>query len=358
VKYATKINMSFDGIDVQKRARLALAQGFQKGSGLPVSHEYRVHLKELQEIKDRLPPSLRNKQIIVRKLYIHDAGIPAHIHLRDMCVINHHVHANQEETIFYEGEVQRDNDVVTDNDDPFYFMVNTRLLTEVEKYTAKTGDTWILDTVAPHAVIPTKPISQDRELLQIYFYDATYEEVVRAFNPRAIALRFENLPKISEEILSLIPHQSYDGFTFEPFSPESFESAVTLWSELKRFGVEKQHVDKLWIVSMVDDLMIHRDTTSAARMAINIPVLGCEGTELVFYEPRNGVESTPVEYYPGAEAYHPYSIRDVKPVERISYFNHAVLWDVTNIHSVIGVEGQKRITLSVRLKNDDCVKHL
>lgn len=114
-----------------------------------------------------------------------------HIHLEEKCVINFYLHTNGEVTSFWEGKIERYDDLSTDNGNG-YLNVNPTNLTLIETFVAKPGECWILDTCQPHSVSYQNDVREDdlkyeptnpddaRWVIQSYF-SAPFQQIADSF---------------------------------------------------------------------------------------------------------------------------------------------------------------------------------
>lgn len=184
MKYATKINFKPDLSYIHK-AKVVLGEHAKSSENAePILTRYYVPEKQVNLIKNALPKSLQNTTFFVCKTKIaldnfeHD--LRPHVHTDELCVLNIYLTTSGEETSFFEGEVIPDDSAAVDNGN-LYYMVDTAKLTKVENFYANTGDAWLMCTRQPHQVSCQNSQEKPRELLQIYFMDKTYSEVLNAF---------------------------------------------------------------------------------------------------------------------------------------------------------------------------------
>jgi len=278
-------------------------------------------------------------------------------------VINFYVDTSREETIFFEGEIVKDDSVVIDNDDPLYFVVDLKYLRRAESFSAEPGSVWLLDTTVPHQVLPTAHTEKFRELVQIYFMDATFDEVSAAFEKwkRYELVELDNLEGVQREVLSTFPPSLGPEVYFQQVSLHGMPS---LLKSLEKLGIAQDIIDYAFVITYDERShhYIHRDAfncRSISQIALNIPISGCENTRLAFYKRERGAPQILHQDVAGgvSEPFIVYSPNDVVEVDGISYSDAAVLWRITNIHDVVGTVG-KRITLSIRFKDDSLISHL
>jgi len=105
--------------------------------------------KHVESVRMSLPEKLRPFLISVNFAEIR--LLAPHFHVKEQCVINHYIATNGEVTKFYEGDVVKDDSYVFDNGNDFYNIDITKVY-EVENFTAKNGDTWVLSSRQPHSV--------------------------------------------------------------------------------------------------------------------------------------------------------------------------------------------------------------
>jgi hypothetical protein len=101
---------------------------------------------------------------------------PPHTHFKDSCLINFYLKTNGEETFFYEGE-QVDAAPEINDSTPYHRVLSLNHLQKVESFVAQNNEAWLLKTNQPHSLSSTTK-SGTREMLQVYFDESTYEEIV------------------------------------------------------------------------------------------------------------------------------------------------------------------------------------
>lgn len=184
MRYAAKINFKPDLSYIHK-AKVVLGEHAKSSvTAKPILTRYYVPEKQVNLIKSALPKSLQNTTFFVCKTDIsldnfeHD--LRPHVHTDELCVLNIYLNTSGEETSFFEGDVVPDDNAAIDNGN-LYYMVDTSKLTKVEQFYADTGDAWLMCTRQPHQVSSNVKQAKPRELLQIYFMDKNYSEVLDAF---------------------------------------------------------------------------------------------------------------------------------------------------------------------------------
>ena len=142
-----------------------------------ILHMYKF--KNRREIFKLLPESLQNKIITVYFSNVlfneNKQTICIHEHKKEKCVINYYLETNNEKTNFYVG----DSVIIKNNSRYKEFLPN--ILNKIESFIAKSGESWLMDTTKPHN-IESMNDNKSRKMIQIYFYDAAYNEVLNAFN--------------------------------------------------------------------------------------------------------------------------------------------------------------------------------
>jgi hypothetical protein len=184
MKYAEKISFNPDLSYVHKAKVILGEHAKSSETAKPILTRYYVPQKQVNLIKQALPKKLQNTTFFVCKTDIsldnfeHD--LRPHVHTDELCVLNVYLNTSGEETSFFEGEVVPDDAAAVDNGN-LYYMVNTDKLIKVENFYANTGDAWLMCTRQPHQVSSSSLQTSTRELLQIYFMDKTYSEVLETF---------------------------------------------------------------------------------------------------------------------------------------------------------------------------------
>jgi hypothetical protein len=139
------------------------------------------------EIFSCLPTVLKNKKTGIHIVIMDfDRGVDelwAHKHIKEKCVLNIYFQTNDEETIFYEGEeieLTNSNSNTRSGSTRFFKKLLPDTLQKVESFVAKENECWLLKTSQPHSVLSNKKTGT-RTLLQVYFFENEYEEVVEIF---------------------------------------------------------------------------------------------------------------------------------------------------------------------------------
>lgn len=172
MKYAHKANVSDKLFEIIKSGH-----GLETYAMLFTVHE----TNDINEIVSYLPKCLQDKSMFayVTKidLTIGLKELKPHSHLTEKCVLNIYLKTNGERTIFYEGD---EVDVESPDEDQSAYTHKTlsvNHLQEVESFIAKDQEAWLLKTNQPHALVPNE-INSVREILQIYFPNNEYDELV------------------------------------------------------------------------------------------------------------------------------------------------------------------------------------
>lgn len=184
MKYAAKIPFRPD-LKYMGRANIAVGKHAKSSEEAnPILVRYYIPKKQVEMIKEALPQELRNTPMGVCRTTIDIAAfendLRPHVHTDEKCVLNYYMKTSGEDTLFFEGEVVADDEASIDNGN-MYFMVKPELLNEVERFTAQPGDAWLMSTRQPHEVICPEGQKQVRDILQIYFFDLTFDEVYKIF---------------------------------------------------------------------------------------------------------------------------------------------------------------------------------
>jgi hypothetical protein len=119
------------------------------------------------ELIKQIPPSVLEievPQVFILQMEASDAQRPvlgAHVDFNRSCGINVYLEASGEITHYY------------------HWNGETKTLEEEERFVAKTGDCWLMDTSVPHSVslVPGK----QRKMLTFSFVSATYDQIRTAY---------------------------------------------------------------------------------------------------------------------------------------------------------------------------------
>jgi hypothetical protein len=180
VKYACKV-------DLNNSAKESVLIGVKLATYIDVFDIHKAVNRN--QILACLPEELKNKKLGIHIVNMNfDRGINelwAHKHLKEKCALNIYFQTNGEETIFYEGkEVElpaKEGEVRSRNGSTKFFKkLSTDTLHKVESFIAKENECWILKTDQPHSVLSHKKTG-NRIILQIYFFETAYENVVELF---------------------------------------------------------------------------------------------------------------------------------------------------------------------------------
>lgn len=189
MKYASKLNMDV-AMPYLHKATVVLGRhgkglnDFQEG----VTRRY-VPRKQVELVRAAVPDSLQHAVLGVN--YTEVTLLAAHIHVVEKCTINFYQQTNGEQTIFFEGPVERDDKWTTDNGNG-YLNVDMNLLHPVESFIAEDGDVWILDALQPHSVEVIgdsrpgmhrfEPNGDNRRFMVQIYLDVPYSEAIKHFS--------------------------------------------------------------------------------------------------------------------------------------------------------------------------------
>ena len=167
--YATKIDFSID-------PSLLITKNKPFTNIGVVSDVYT--LIKRREILNLLPKELRGEALVCLTVMNFNGDTKeaeTHIHAKEKCVLNFYIETNEEETSFFEGK--EEIIPLRKGISSKIYMVDPNVLTKIESFTAKVGETWLMKTNKPHRVLSIKETGF-RKFVQIYFYNLEYEEVL------------------------------------------------------------------------------------------------------------------------------------------------------------------------------------
>lgn len=184
MRYASKVNFKPE-LPYISRAKVVLGEHAKSSVDADaVLIRYYIPEKQQDMIKTALPKTLQDTTIFICRTTI-DLGnfendLKPHVHTDEQCVLNYYLTTNGEETSFFEGAVEPDPNIATDNGN-LYYMVNTEKLQKVETFQSNTGESWLLSTRQPHQVFCKTEQHKVRDMVQIYFMDLSFDEVRKHF---------------------------------------------------------------------------------------------------------------------------------------------------------------------------------
>lgn len=171
MKYAHKINFFFD---LSKDIQI----GEKAGEYSKIFNTYNVN--NFVDMVSILPQDLQSKKVSFYFARVNFDGEikegPPHTHLKDSCLINVYLKTNGEETFFYEGE-EVDASSETNDSTAYHRVLSLDYLQKAESFIAQDNEAWLLKTSQPHSLASTTK-SGTREILQIYFDEDSYDEIV------------------------------------------------------------------------------------------------------------------------------------------------------------------------------------
>ena len=110
-----------------------------------------------------------------------------HVHTNEKTIINFYDRTDNEVTSFWDGEYIRDDRLTLDNGDTYYY-VDAKKLKVGFRYTAQTGDVWILNTTKAHSVLPDESFEQNMK--DDNFRDKRLVRYNKSIERRAVQLAF------------------------------------------------------------------------------------------------------------------------------------------------------------------------
>lgn len=184
MKYAARLSFNPDLRYVHK-SKVVLGEHARSSDGAkPVLTRYYIPDRQRDLVKQALPDALKETNFFVCRTSINlgnfENDLKPHVHTDELCVLNVYLKTSGEETIFFDGVIEPDDEIAVDNGN-LYYMVKTDKLTKAESFHANTGDAWLLCTRQPHQVTCATKQSDVRDILQIYFMDLPFDEVVKHF---------------------------------------------------------------------------------------------------------------------------------------------------------------------------------
>lgn len=184
MKYAAKVKFTPE-LKYMHKANVVLTEhARRKHDDEPALVRYYIPSRQEALIRQALPKSLQGANIAISRTTIDlrnfENDIKPHVHTHEKCVLNFYMKTNGEETSFYEGEIETDDDIVVDNYN-LYRMVKTDKLEKVESFNAKDAEAWVLSTIQPHQVSVNVEQDYVRDMIQIYFLDLPIEAVIKEF---------------------------------------------------------------------------------------------------------------------------------------------------------------------------------
>lgn len=175
MKHCTKLPMSFDvsmldGVDLKFHRTYLKPQKYNRGleeKYTPVPTETFVLPDEVvRKYLQALPKAVLDIEVphvFVLTMKACDAELPllpAHVDFNRSCGINVYMEAGGETTHYYDWDA------------------DSKALTEVERFTAERGDSWLMDTSVPHSVTLVR--NQARMMLTFSFVKAKYSDIKQA----------------------------------------------------------------------------------------------------------------------------------------------------------------------------------
>jgi hypothetical protein len=169
MKYAAKVKFSPELRYMHKATVVLTEHAKRKEEDDPALVRYYIPKRQEDMIRAALPKTLQTANIAISRTTI------------DLThVLNFYIKTNGEETSFYEGALETDDEAVIDNYN-LYRMIKTDGLTKVESFKASDNDAWILTTIQPHQVAASVEQNYIRDMIQVYFIDLPFNKVVKEF---------------------------------------------------------------------------------------------------------------------------------------------------------------------------------
>ena len=173
MKYYKKVNIQFD-LELPKNAKILGKHGYELTDDGPSFIRKYVTKKDVEKIKNKLPKEIVDKIIYI--CYCSLKPINCHTHVNEKTILNYYTKTNEEKTIFYDGEIEIDNDI--NDNGSFFYKIKKNKLKEAESFVAKNGECWLLDVTQPHEVVGDN--LDDREIVQIYL-NGSFDELKKYF---------------------------------------------------------------------------------------------------------------------------------------------------------------------------------
>lgn len=184
MKYAAKVKFSPELRYMHKATVVLTEHAKRKEEDDPALVRYYIPKRQEDMIRAALPKALQTANIAISRTTIDlrhfENDIKPHVHTVEKCVLNFYIKTNGEETSFYEGDLETDDEAVIDNYN-LYRMIKTDGLTKVESFKASDNDAWLLTTIQPHQVAASVEQDYIRDMIQVYFIDLPFNKVVKEF---------------------------------------------------------------------------------------------------------------------------------------------------------------------------------
>ena len=176
MKYAEKLNIVFnDSIKITKK--VLGTHGYKDNESEPVIVRKYIMKEDIEKIKNLFPDEVRKKIIAINLSEIEP--LKAHVHTKEKVILNIYLNTNDEYTVFYDGTIEADDENVIDNGNNFY-KVKKEKLKEVQRFSAKKGEAWLLRVEKPHEVISTKKSKEKRMMIMTYL-DGEFDDILKLF---------------------------------------------------------------------------------------------------------------------------------------------------------------------------------
>lgn len=187
MKHCCKVNFQPDLRYMNKATLLLREYGKSSEDAGAVLKRYYIPTRQEALIRQALPVGLQDANLAVSRTTIDltnfENDLKPHVHTDEKCVLNYYMAVSGEETSFWEGDIEQDDNLVIDNGNQYY-MVKTDKLKKVEFFHAQNGDAWLLNTQVPHQIFCDSQ-EKVRDFLQVYFMDLSIDEVRKHFEEEA-----------------------------------------------------------------------------------------------------------------------------------------------------------------------------
>jgi hypothetical protein len=176
MKYAEKLNIVFDE-NIKITKKILGTHGYKDDQSDPVITRKYIMKEDIEKIKNLLPNKVKDKIIAINLSEIEPLKV--HVHTKEKVILNIYLNTNDEETVFYDGTIEADDENVIDNGNNFY-KVKKEKLKEVQRFSAKKGEAWLLRVEKPHEVVGTKKSKEKRMMIMTYL-DGEFDEILKYF---------------------------------------------------------------------------------------------------------------------------------------------------------------------------------
>jgi hypothetical protein len=164
----------------------------------------------------------------------------------------------------------------------------------------------------------------------------------------------ENLKKIQEEVLSIIPEENRRETIYRSYQKEIFFGCKELYSYIELNG-RWNNIDRISIISTkkFSKLPVHTDEGPSIKKtiyALNIPIINCYENYTSFYKVKKKTQTILKEQDHGDE-YLSFDLDFLEEIDRL-FLMDDVYWVNTQVpHGVTNDTDSSRIIISVRFEN-------